>query len=131
LRNIVGKTFTLTKSNATKNKNVDLAIHQNKILIGLDDIFFTANSNNKFPSQIAGIIYTRNIVNGQKITPCNTAAILGTKANGRALARDNFHTEKIRSRLTILQTSSCGPDTKRGRKNNTLTNPTVRAVSVM
>jgi len=31
----------------------------------------------KFPSQIAGIIYTRKIVNGPKTNPLNEVAILG------------------------------------------------------
>lgn len=130
LRNIVGRKLFCTKINAMRNSSPALIIDHIKIPSRLVEIWLTAYMRTRLPSQIAGIIYTRNMVNGQKMTPWSTAPMLGMKASGRALDRDNFRAAQIKRRLTMLPMRSCGPASKRGRKNNTQARVTVRCVGV-
>lgn len=119
LRNITGNIQRYTKIYATTKRNTALHTPQKNIHTRFVLTRWMIYTRRKLPIRMAGIRYTRNIVNGQKTSPLATVAILGSMTIGMMAEYFlYFRAMNIRRRFTILPTSNCGPPSRNGTKKS-------------
>ncbi len=71
----------------------------------------------KFPTQINGIKNVRYDENIPNTTPFSAAPILGNTKSGRVRLSPKKRTNKNSTMFTTIPTKSCGPEIKKGMRN--------------